>query len=124
MDRRRAPVLAGSSVKRTEGDSQAQELPPFSPRDCLQLQSGYLGLLEVEHPADSGIAQRPLAERLSYRRESPPPLRRRAPTPGPTPAAHAGPQGLLGPGGLIVRGLLSLDGREPRPSGAMCEFFL
>src|SRR2546427_2898501 len=102
MDRRRAPVLAGSSVKRTEGDSQAQELPPFSPRDCLQLQSGYLGLLEVEHPADSGIAQRPLAERLSYRRERPPPLRRPAPTPPPTPPAPPGHAVPLAPGGLIV----------------------
>src|SRR3989442_2250401 len=97
MDRRRAPVLAGSSVKRTEGDSQAQELPPFSPRDCLQLQSGYLGLLEVEHPGDPGIAQRPLAERLSYRRESPPPLPRPAPTPRPTPAGPLGPEIFLGP---------------------------
>src|SRR3989475_2565422 len=99
MDRRRAPVLAGSSVKRPEGDRQAQELPPFSPRDCLQLQSGYLGLLEVEHPGDPGIAQRPLAERLSYRRERPPPLRPRAPTPGPTPTAPPGPKVPLGPGG-------------------------
>src|SRR2546426_3421624 len=100
MDRRRAPVLAGSSVKRPEGDRQAQELPPFSPRDCLQLQSGYLGLLEVEHPGDPGIAQRPLAERLSYRRERPPPLRRHASTPRQTPPAPAGPQVPLRTGGL------------------------
>src|SRR2546422_5964508 len=106
MDRRRAPVLAGSSVKRTEGDSQAQELPPFSPRDCLQLQSGYLGLLEVEHPGDPGIAQRPLAERLSYRRERPPPLRRHASTSGQTPPAPPGPEGLLVPGGVIARGVV------------------
>src|SRR5437879_11857386 len=103
MDRRRAPVLAGSSVKRTEGDSQAQELPPFSPRDCLQLQSGYLGLLEVEHPGDPGIAQRPLAERLSYRRERPTSLRRHAPTPGPTPAAHVGQDVPVVPGRLTAR---------------------
>src|SRR2546426_7498200 len=100
MDRRRAPVLAGSSVKRPEGDRQAQELPPFSPRDCLQLQSGYLGLLEVEHPGDPGIAQRPLAERLSYRRGGPPPLRRLASTPRPPPPAHPGPAVLVVPGEL------------------------
>src|SRR2546427_9495851 len=105
MDRRRAPVLAGSSVKRTEGDSQAQELPTFSPRDCLQLQSGYLGLLEVEHPGDPGIAQRPLAERLSYRRGRPPPLRRDAPTPRPTPPAPPGPEDPLGPRDLLARGV-------------------
>src|SRR5256885_16517881 len=103
MDRRRAPVLAGSSVKRTEGDSQAQELPPFSPRDCLQLQSGYLGLLEVEHPADSGIAQRPLAERLSYRRGRPPPPRRPAPTPRPSPPAPPAPQVPAAPGACVLR---------------------
>src|SRR3989454_6631101 len=116
MDRRRAPVLAGSSVKRPEGDRQAEELPPFSPRDCLQLQSGYLGLLEVEHPGDPGIAQRPLAERLSYRRGSPPPPRRAAPTPRPTPPAPLGPKVFLVPGGFIARGLVPL--REPgvRPS--------
>src|SRR5256712_12528749 len=116
MDRRRAPVLAGSSVKRTEGDSQAQELPPFSPRDCLQLQSGYLGLLEVEHPGDPGIAQRPLAERLSYRRGRPPPLPRRAPTPGPTPPAHRGPDVPRGPGALIASGVGSADAPPGRPT--------
>src|SRR3989475_7585591 len=101
MDRRRAPVLAGSSVKRTEGDRQAQELPPFSPRDCLQLQSGYLGLLEVEHPVDPGIAQRPLAERLSYRRGRPPSLRRRPSPPRPHPTPPPGAEILLGTSGLI-----------------------
>src|SRR2546425_10015900 len=104
MDRRGAPVLAGSSVKRPEGDRQAQELPPFSPRDCLQLQSGYLGLLEVEHPGDPGIAQRPLAERLSYRRGRPTPLRRHASTPGPAPAAPPGPTVVVGTGGVLAGG--------------------
>src|SRR3989442_2620580 len=111
MDRRRAPVLAGSSVKRTEGDSQAQELPPFSPRDCLQLQSGYLGLLEVEHPGDSGIAQRPLAERLSYRRGRPPPPPRHPPTPGPAPTAPPRPPCLPPPGRLCPRGRRRLPRR-------------
>src|SRR3989454_12426232 len=102
MDRRRAPVLAGSSVKRPEGDRQAEELPPFSPRDCLQLQSGYLGLLEVEHPGDPGIAQRPLAERLSYRRGRPPPPRRPPSTPRPTPAAPRGRDIPRGRGALLA----------------------
>src|SRR2546428_10798751 len=101
MDRRGAPVLAGSSVKRPEGDRQAQELPPFSPRDCLQLQSGYLGLLEVEHPGDPGIAQRPLAERLSYRRGAPPPPRPPPPTPRPHPPAPVGRDDFVLPGALF-----------------------
>src|SRR2546427_5052401 len=105
MDRRRAPVLAGSSVKRTEGDRQAQELPPLSPRDCLQLQSGYLGLLEVEHPGDPGIAQRPLAERLSYRRERPPSPRRPAATPRATPPPHPRQEVFAVPGDFIASGL-------------------
>src|SRR2546426_2327014 len=116
MDRRGAPVLAGSSVKRPEGDRQAQELPPFSPRDCLQLQSGYLGLLEVEHPGDPGIAQRPLAERLSYRRERPPPPRRPAPPPRPTPPPPPGPEVLLVPGDFIAGGVVHVDERERRPN--------
>src|SRR5438445_476987 len=121
MDRRRAPVLAGSSVSRTEGDRQAQELPPFSPRDCLQLQSGYVGLLEVEHPGDPGIAQRPLAERLSYRRERPTSLPRHASTSGQTPAAHVGQDVLVVPGDLIARGLVHVDERELRPSRMLCD---
>src|SRR2546422_6172215 len=116
MDRRGAPVLAGSSVKRPEGDRQAQELPPFSPRDCLQLQSGYLGLLEVEHPGDPGIAQRPLAERLSYRRGSPPPPRRPTPTPGPTPPGPLGPEIPVVPGALLPEGSLCVCRPLLRPT--------
>src|SRR5207245_6770921 len=105
-----------------KGDRQAHELPPSSPRDWLQLQSGYLGLLEVEHPGDPAIAQRPLAERLSYRRERPTSLRRHASTPGQTPAAHVGQDVLVVPGDLIARGLVHVDEREIRPSRMLCGF--
>src|SRR5712691_11556711 len=121
MDRCRAPGLAGISVDRTEGDGQAKELPTFGPRDRLQFRSGYFRLFEVEHPGDSGIAQRPSGQRLSYWPERPTSLRRHASTSGRTPAADVGQDVLMVPGDLIAGRLVHVDERELRPSGMLCD---
>src|SRR5437870_2419203 len=121
MDRCGAPVLAGTSVKRTEGHSEAQELPTFGPCDRFEFQSGDLRLFEVEHPGDSGIAQRPRAQRLAYRRERPTSLRRHASTSGRTPPAHVGEDVLVVPGDLIAGRLVHVDERELRPSRMLCD---